>query len=705
MDWQWIHIATFLEMINVFNLPISCDQLNNNENDYLQPPLLIAIKTGKIEMVKAILTCKPDLTLIDFEGNSCLHLSAISSTSLLRLVIKDLHQAHGLTLFHHVNQLGYTPFHLACVHEKIGNVHEFMRIGLTIRLLTLKRIESDQDSTRNIIQRSSQLRVNKDEQRINFTPEMLAGIDFSECKHAGSPLHWCRRQKLMTQLIGFGFKLLTVNQLNETPLHSMIRSKRLDCMLPLLNAGANVDIPGPNGQAPIHFSITVGFREGFQALIVYDCDFNLVNSKNHTPRHRISQRSTPDHLDMLYVLEKLGASRCPAKTYGCKDGCAFKGVFNGHPLSTWPDPIPAQYFNPFRHLTADSNCNSSKTTENRQKKVNMLCIDGGGMKGLFGIQSLLELQKLLDKPLIDHFDWIGATSTGAIIAASLVVGKPLKQLRAEYFELKDEIFNPKRPHNTEALEQILKRNIGADRKINSITDKKLMITAILADRDPPRLYLFRSYLPKIDLNEPIQMDGQPYRSSDDFAVWEAIRASSAAPAFFKPYGPFIDGGLTSNNPTLDCLTEFFNNNNSSLYKSSCSKISIDDDSSSEILNLVLSIGNGKPRPISVGNYDFGNMAFRKNPVGAFRSAIKYITLGELVVKLATHPDNHVVQRSKAWCGSLGIPYYRLNPPLKEKLPLDETRDEKIVEGMLFAKIFMYTIRDQVKEIFDLIKLS
>ena len=38
-------------------------------------------------------------------------------------------------------------------------------------------------------------------------------------------------------------------------------------------------------------------------------------------------------------------------------------------------------------------------------------------------------------------------------------------------------------------------------------------------------------------------------------VWKAARSSGAAPTYFRAMGAFLDGGLISNNPTLDVLTE------------------------------------------------------------------------------------------------------------------------------------------------------
>ena len=43
-------------------------------------------------------------------------------------------------------------------------------------------------------------------------------------------------------------------------------------------------------------------------------------------------------------------------------------------------------------------------------------------------------------------------------------------------------------------------------------------------------------------------------------VWEAARASSAAPSYFKPKGNFIDGGVLANNPSLTLLNEVFEYN-------------------------------------------------------------------------------------------------------------------------------------------------
>ena len=56
------------------------------------------------------------------------------------------------------------------------------------------------------------------------------------------------------------------------------------------------------------------------------------------------------------------------------------------------------------------------------KTANVLEIDGGGIRGVAALVQLIEFERILKKPLKDHFDLITGTSTGAIVAVLLSVG-------------------------------------------------------------------------------------------------------------------------------------------------------------------------------------------------------------------------------------------------------------------------------------------
>lgn len=52
----------------------------------------------------------------------------------------------------------------------------------------------------------------------------------------------------------------------------------------------------------------------------------------------------------------------------------------------------------------------------------ILCLDGGGMKGLMEIDILEQIEKKTGRKITELFDWFVGTSTGAVIALCLVYG-------------------------------------------------------------------------------------------------------------------------------------------------------------------------------------------------------------------------------------------------------------------------------------------
>ena len=58
----------------------------------------------------------------------------------------------------------------------------------------------------------------------------------------------------------------------------------------------------------------------------------------------------------------------------------------------------------------------------------ILCLDGGGMRGLIQLEVLSQLEKKTGRKITELFDWIIGTSTGGIIALGLVYGKVSKYI-------------------------------------------------------------------------------------------------------------------------------------------------------------------------------------------------------------------------------------------------------------------------------------
>ena len=203
------------------------------------------------------------------------------------------------------------------------------------------------------------------------------------------------------------------------------------------------------------------------------------------------------------------------------------------------------------------------------KKI--LALDGGGIRGALTLGYLKKMEDILkakhpenpDFRMSDYFDLIGGTSTGAIIAGLLAMGKTVDDITKLYMDLGDKIFAEKRSfpmslfakYGYEGMVEGLKFAYGEDTTIGSDRIKTgLCIVAKRADTN--------SVWPMI--NHP---RGKYYDSKDaknkDLLLWKVVRASTAAPTYFKPQminvaegqqAAFIDGGLSmANNPALNLL--------------------------------------------------------------------------------------------------------------------------------------------------------
>jgi patatin-like phospholipase/acyl hydrolase len=205
---------------------------------------------------------------------------------------------------------------------------------------------------------------------------------------------------------------------------------------------------------------------------------------------------------------------------------------------------------------------------------NILSLDGGGIKGALTLGYLKKIETILqekngkDYLLCDHFDLIGGTSTGSIIAAALAVGKSVDEIITLYMDLGGKIFGKKRnwlnpletwkflkaEYDYVVLENSLKEAFGSITLGSDQIKTGLCIVAKRADTN--------SVWPLI--NHP---KGKFYDTmlgkNKNILLWQAVRASSAAPTYFAPQmidvgdgqrAAFVDGGVSmANNPALTLL--------------------------------------------------------------------------------------------------------------------------------------------------------
>ena len=207
-----------------------------------------------------------------------------------------------------------------------------------------------------------------------------------------------------------------------------------------------------------------------------------------------------------------------------------------------------------------------------EKPRKILALDGGGIRGVLTLEILLELETQLktklnrgdDFRLSDYFDYIGGTSTGAIIAAGLSIGKSVKELQTFYEEKGEAMFDKpfllkrvKYFYNDGPLLRELKNTFGeGDIDLKSGKFKSLLLTVTMnRSTDSPWPIS----------NNPFAKYNQPDRADCNLRIplYQLVRASTAAPAYFRaetlqwdPTNPdktfvFVDGGVTPyNNPAF-----------------------------------------------------------------------------------------------------------------------------------------------------------
>ncbi|MQA30726.1 MAG: patatin [Luteitalea sp.] len=197
----------------------------------------------------------------------------------------------------------------------------------------------------------------------------------------------------------------------------------------------------------------------------------------------------------------------------------------------------------------------------------LLALDGGGIRGVVTLEVLREIERMLQDELerddsfvlADYFDYIGGTSTGAIIATLLSLGWRVADILAFYIDAGPAMFDRagllkrfRYKFEDDKLADLLKRQIGAD---TTLGDEKLRTLLLLVMRnattDSPWPV---SNNPRAKYNDRSRAD-----SNAQLPLWQLVRASSAAPTYFPPetiqVGDkrfiFVDGGVTMyNNPAF-----------------------------------------------------------------------------------------------------------------------------------------------------------
>jgi uncharacterized protein len=205
-------------------------------------------------------------------------------------------------------------------------------------------------------------------------------------------------------------------------------------------------------------------------------------------------------------------------------------------------------------------------------KFRILCVDGGGIRGLIPALVIAELERRIqrragpEKRASDYFHMFAGTSTGGLVALSLTAPDPehperpsvsADELASFYVEDGPDIFHrsllqklrtlwgwlgPK--YTLGPLEEAVTRRLGTTEIQNAL--RELIVTSYdMSNREP---YFFKRWRaresPESDRNRPIA---------------DAGLATSAAPTYFPSHEieghALVDGGVFAANPVIVAIVE------------------------------------------------------------------------------------------------------------------------------------------------------
>ncbi len=195
------------------------------------------------------------------------------------------------------------------------------------------------------------------------------------------------------------------------------------------------------------------------------------------------------------------------------------------------------------------------------EKFRILCLDGGGIRGLYSAQMLKRMKKDCNIDFYNDFDLIVGTSTGSILAGSIVKQIDIDNVISLYENKGKDIFKKRwlsqiglfaSKYNPNPLKEQL-QIIFENTTLGDI-EKPLLINA--TDIGNSTQFVF-----KTTFNKQKDSNGNTKELVRDKGILlsDAILASSSAPIFFPPHkvGNFLlaDGGLWANSPVLVALAE------------------------------------------------------------------------------------------------------------------------------------------------------
>ena len=179
-----------------------------------------------------------------------------------------------------------------------------------------------------------------------------------------------------------------------------------------------------------------------KALIAFGADLSLPNDDGKSVMDIAKLNEWSEGIDLLYMLK--------AVSYSVTDSIpGQRNILSLQPMlckqfsddegseltegDEFMDSLSTSLQFKTDHLQAKYDCCSMTSLKSSLNEISVsrkprngdrvLCLDGGGIKGLILVEMLSAIERSTGKRIVDLFDWFVGTSTGGILALGLVYSK------------------------------------------------------------------------------------------------------------------------------------------------------------------------------------------------------------------------------------------------------------------------------------------
>ncbi|MEG0308568.1 MAG: patatin-like phospholipase family protein [Clostridium sp.] len=268
----------------------------------------------------------------------------------------------------------------------------------------------------------------------------------------------------------------------------------------------------------------------------------------------------------------------------------------------------------------------------------IISFDGGGIRGSLSTRILTRICAKYPQ-LLSHTDLFAGTSTGALIALSLAYGKDAAYIDNLYnYETIKSVFTPS--HLNIFKPKFKNKNLK--NMVSCVFPENLTLGNL-------EKYVF---VPSFNLKgfssdnwQTVFFNNLSKGSTYSSNVIDVAMSSSAAPTYFPTYNNFIDGGVIANNPSAAAMI--------SVIKTIKPRHPLTDF-------RILSIGTGVTiNKITADTSSWGVFQWMISPMSNVKTPLLTILLNDTPLE-------------DLYCKELlGNNYFRINPTLKHKIPLDD----------------------------------